>query len=380
MGKMKLIRMFLIFLLAMLLSFGSLAESIVPGATGDDVVRLQQRLSELGFYTKSIDGDYGNGTKTAVSAFQTRNGLEDTGIADEATLSLLYSDDAKAVPKKPDLLITKVSFGDTTKVTIQNNLDVAIDEIYLAICIYDARGNAYDTTGTYISGIAQMAGCYQFVEKINPGKSTTLRLATDQYRDATSKSCAVYVIDYHTADGLNYSFTADQLYRVHSDGSIEFPTNETAPDVLTDAELAQAKTISLGITTSRIYPWTSEFYLMPAGSLIYSIILGGTFDLAGVQAGDVIIELGGMDATSLQVFDHAKLKMLDGETVSMRVRRGNQEFTTEIALDMSALSDSTDDSASLTDQLTELAGLYRDGLLTEEEYNQAKQKLISGQE
>lgn len=380
MGKMKLIRMFLIFLLAMLLSFGSLAESIVPGATGDDVVRLQQRLSELGFYTKSIDGDYGNGTKTAVSAFQTRNGLEDTGIADEATLSLLYSDDAKAVPKKPDLLITKVSFGDTTKVTIQNNLDVAIDEIYLAICIYDARGNAYDTTGTYISGIAQMAGCYQFVEKINPGKSTTLRLATDQYRDATSKSCAVYVIDYHTADGLNYSFTADQLYRVHSDGSIEFPTNESAPDVLTDAELAQAKTISLGITTSLIYPWTSEFYLMPAGSLIYSIILGGTFDLAGVQAGDVIIELGGMDATSLQVFDHAKLKMLDGETVSMRVRRGNQEFTTEIALDMSALSDSTDDSASLTDQLTELAGLYRDGLLTEEEYNQAKQKLISGQE
>lgn len=380
MGKIKLIRMFLILLLAMLLPFGSLAESVAPGATGDDVVRLQQRLSELGFYTKSIDGDYGNGTKTAVSAFQTRNGLEDTGIADEATLSLLYSDDAKAVPKKPDLLITKVSFGDTTKVTVQNNLDVAVDEIYLSICIYDARGNAYDTTGTYITGIAQMAGYYQFVEKINPGKSITLRLATDQYRDAIAKSCAVYVTSYHTADGLNYSFTADQLYRVHSDGSIEFPTNESAPDVLTDAELAQAKTVSFGITTSRIYPWTSEFYLMPAGSLIYSIILGGTFDLAGVQAGDVIIELGGMDATNGQVFDHAKLKMLDGETVSMRVRRGNQEFTTEIALDMSALSDSTDESTSLTDQLTELAGLYRDGLLTEEEYNQAKQKLISGQE
>ncbi len=65
------------------------------GDDGDAVKAMQQRLKELGFYTKSVDGDYGSTTKAAVIAFQNANGLSDSGKATESTLNKLYSASAK---------------------------------------------------------------------------------------------------------------------------------------------------------------------------------------------------------------------------------------------------------------------------------------------
>ena len=64
------------------------------GDKNDDVLELQNRLYMLGFLLDDRDGDFGSKTQTAVKLFQQTAGLEATGIADNATLTLLYSDDA----------------------------------------------------------------------------------------------------------------------------------------------------------------------------------------------------------------------------------------------------------------------------------------------
>ena len=74
---------------------GSKDGTCAPGDTGDAVKKVQKRLKKLGYYTGSIDGDYGNGTKTAVKNFQKRNGLSVTGKVNSKTLSKLNSSDAK---------------------------------------------------------------------------------------------------------------------------------------------------------------------------------------------------------------------------------------------------------------------------------------------
>ena len=66
-----------------------------PGDTGSAVKKVQQRLKKLGYYAGSIDGDYGNGTKTAVKNFQKRNGLTVNGKVNSKTLAKLNSSDAK---------------------------------------------------------------------------------------------------------------------------------------------------------------------------------------------------------------------------------------------------------------------------------------------
>lgn len=66
-----------------------------PGDSGSAVKKVQQRLKKLGYYSGSIDGDYGNGTKTAVTKFQKRNGLTANGKVNSKTLAKLNSSSAK---------------------------------------------------------------------------------------------------------------------------------------------------------------------------------------------------------------------------------------------------------------------------------------------
>src|SRR5437879_8029587 len=57
------------------------------GSSGSDVKNLQQKLKDLGFDPKGVDGNFGPGTKAAVIAFQKSKGLHADGIAGPQTLS-----------------------------------------------------------------------------------------------------------------------------------------------------------------------------------------------------------------------------------------------------------------------------------------------------
>lgn len=74
---------------------GSSDGTCAPGDSGSAVKKVQQRLKKLGYYSGTVDGDYGNGTKTAVKNFQKRNGLTANGKVNSKTLAKLNSSDAK---------------------------------------------------------------------------------------------------------------------------------------------------------------------------------------------------------------------------------------------------------------------------------------------
>ncbi len=59
------------------------------GSRGTEVVSIQTRLSELGYYNYSIDGIFGTRTQTAVKNFQRDYGLTVDGIAGTRTLRAL---------------------------------------------------------------------------------------------------------------------------------------------------------------------------------------------------------------------------------------------------------------------------------------------------
>ncbi len=77
-----------------------------PGMEGDDVLTVQNRLKALGYYTRTVDGKYGDGTVAAVKAFQTRNGLTPDGICGAETTRVLFSNEAidagSSVTSAPD--------------------------------------------------------------------------------------------------------------------------------------------------------------------------------------------------------------------------------------------------------------------------------------
>lgn len=61
------------------------------GYTGADVIAVQQKLKELGFYSGSVDGVYGTGSIAAVKKFQQQNGLTADGLVGSRTYTALMS-------------------------------------------------------------------------------------------------------------------------------------------------------------------------------------------------------------------------------------------------------------------------------------------------
>ena len=70
-------------------------KALQPGEESKDVMKMQKRLTALGYMNaESCTGYYGDFTKKRLKQFQKKAGLQQTGIADEATLERLYADDA----------------------------------------------------------------------------------------------------------------------------------------------------------------------------------------------------------------------------------------------------------------------------------------------
>ncbi|WP_102346475.1 C40 family peptidase [Bacillus sp. Marseille-P3661] len=70
-------------------------QTIHYGHSGTNVIYLQKRLNEKGYYPYTIDGYYGENTKSAVQRFQYNQGLVPDGIAGPKTINQLYKDNGQ---------------------------------------------------------------------------------------------------------------------------------------------------------------------------------------------------------------------------------------------------------------------------------------------
>ncbi|MFW5998277.1 MAG: peptidoglycan DD-metalloendopeptidase family protein [Halanaerobiaceae bacterium] len=106
-------------------SITTYALTLRKGDKGDQVKQLQQQLHNIG-YNISVDGIYGNKTKSIIKDFQKDNDLTVDGIAGEKTLKLIdnRSNDIKYTIKKGDTLWDLATRYNTTIDSIKerNNL------------------------------------------------------------------------------------------------------------------------------------------------------------------------------------------------------------------------------------------------------------------
>ena len=72
----------------------SISRSLRKGSRGNDVLAVQTKLKELGYYTGSLDGDFGRGTLAAVISFQKKNSLKQDGVVGSSTFGKLFSSSA----------------------------------------------------------------------------------------------------------------------------------------------------------------------------------------------------------------------------------------------------------------------------------------------
>ncbi|MDF2632548.1 MAG: peptidoglycan-binding protein [Caproiciproducens sp.] len=74
---------------------GAVTGTLKKGDQGAEVLKMQNRLKELGYMFMTPNGTFGDGTEQSVKDFQLLNGYETTGVADAKTLQKMFSSDAK---------------------------------------------------------------------------------------------------------------------------------------------------------------------------------------------------------------------------------------------------------------------------------------------
>ena len=121
--KSKLIVLALL-LVCSLVPMLSAQAALRRGSTGDDVIAVQKRLKQWGYYSGAVDGIFGYATERAVRWFQEKNGLTADGVVGEKTAAALGLRLSSTVSS-----VTKPASGDV---------------YLLAQCIYsESRGEPY---------------------------------------------------------------------------------------------------------------------------------------------------------------------------------------------------------------------------------------------
>lgn len=225
------------------------------GDSGDQVLRVQRRLTNLGYMTDAADGQLGAGTMRSLRIFQYYNGLTQTGIADIATQNALFSADAR----RPDNAmlsqgaagedVSKLqkrlrvlgfaainvdgSYGASTKTAVEN-LQQYMQEMETETA---ATGGATPAASTVVNGVADPILLEDFYSESFPAIPSELSTGSTG-RDVVRLQRRLNLLEYYygTLDGAYGEGTAKAVrdfqkrHRLEQTGVADVQTLQTLFD------------------------------------------------------------------------------------------------------------------------------------------------------
>ena len=156
------------------------------GSRGEEVRQIQRKLRSLGFYTGSIDGIFGSGTKKAVIAFQKSCGIKADGIAGPTTLLYLGITSSSGYSSSDVWLLAKLIAAEARGETYRGQVAVG------AVVLNRVSHASFPDS---ISGVIYQNGAFDCVRdsnwNVSPG-DTAKRAAQDALNGWDPTGGAIY--------------------------------------------------------------------------------------------------------------------------------------------------------------------------------------------
>lgn len=307
--------------------------------------------------------------------------MEQDGAASAELQALLFSDAARkapvealVVPKSPELK------NGTFRYRVYNGSGETIDSVR-ALCI------PYGNDGKVISDKAisyeqnLLTKDWGITEEIRSNKSG-MRMSTNSnfagWESKMAKRMAVGIIAYHTQSGNNVVFAPNDVALYFSDGTVQYPEGDVEPYVFSDDEAAEINELRTGLTFKNLYPFAAEFYNTVEGLYVLDVAGKSLGERAGFKPGDIITAMDGKEALLVPTQHEAARKLLGGETVEYTYVRNDDVYTVNVSMDMEAVPNDDEREMTIADELLKYGDLLERGLITQEEFDKLKDKLING--
>lgn len=153
---------FLCILALMLLSLRTASGMVYWGQTGESVRLVQQKLKQYGYFSGTVDGQFGQKTYDAVVWFQKKNGLRADGVVGDATAAALgitlpsggNSVQAASAAESETYLLARLVHGEARGEPYVGKVAVA------AVVLNRVRSASFPNT---ISGVVFQTGAFDCV-------------------------------------------------------------------------------------------------------------------------------------------------------------------------------------------------------------------------
>ncbi len=163
------------------------------GSRGEEVRQIQRKLKSLGFYSGSVDGIYGTGTKKAVTAFQKSCGIKADGIAGPTTLLYLGLSSSSGYSSSDVWLLAKLIAAEARGETYRGQVAVG------AVVLNRVSHASFPDS---ISGVIYQNGAFDCVRdsnwNVSPG-DTAKRAAQEALNGWDPTGGAIYYYNPKTA-------------------------------------------------------------------------------------------------------------------------------------------------------------------------------------
>lgn len=223
-----------------------------------------------------------------------------------------------------DVALIKISAEGLETVIIGRSSDMKVGDQVVAIGNALGELTASLTVG-YISGIDRdvttdgtVLNMIQTDVAINSGNSggplfnargEVIGITTAKYSGTTSSGASI--------EGISFAVPIDD-----------------AMEILYDLQkYGYVKSGYLGIYASNVDAATAEYYGFPVGVYVAEVVPGLCAQKAGMQAKDIIVELGGYEIGNMSDLSRALRKFEPGDTITVKVWRSGQELLLTVTLD-----------------------------------------------
>lgn len=156
------------------------------GSQGEEVIQIQTKLKNWGYYNGAIDGVYGTGTFNAVKNFQRKNGLTADGVAGSQTLAALGISSGNTQTNNNLNLLARAISGEARGEPYEGQVAVG------AVILNRVNNSSFPNT---IAGVVYQSGAFDSVAdgQINMEPTTTaVKAARDALNGWDPSGGAIY--------------------------------------------------------------------------------------------------------------------------------------------------------------------------------------------
>lgn len=263
-------------------------------------------------------------------------------------VSILFSDETELEAKiiaydiQTDLAVLKVDSTDLTPATFGNSDELRVGELVIAI------GNplGFDLFGSVTSGIVSALN-----REISINDKDMKLIQTDAAINSGNSggpllnSCGQVI-------GINSAKMSSNYGTASIEGlGFAIPINEAKEiiDDLINYNYVKGRP-QIGITTIDIDESQSNFYNIPMGVYVRTVEEGSAADTAGLQVGDVIIDVDGTAVKTGAELSKIKNEHKAGENITLTVTRHGKDIKLNLVLQEANLEDESADESGSEDE------------------------------